>query len=98
MYTKKELNAAKRVIAKIARENHVPEAQVRAAVLAAMDTGRRDPDPDVQTRWARFRYAGAEPTVEEVILWLAGLTKQQLDPALGKAAKPAKFHLVPPAR
>ena len=78
MYTKKELNAAKRVIARIARENHVSKAQVRAEVLAAMNAGRNDPDSDVQARWAGFHYAGAEPTVEELILWLAELTIRRM--------------------
>lgn len=78
MYTKKELHAAKRVIARVARENHVPEAQVRAEILEAMNTGRRDPDPDVQERWAKFHFDGPEPTVEEFVLWLAAAVKQKM--------------------
>ena len=78
MYTKKELNDAKRVIARVARENRVPETWVRAEILAAMNVGRSDPDPEVQAWWARFHYAGAEPTVEELVLWLAALTARRM--------------------
>lgn len=78
MYTKQELLIAKRVISRVAHENSVPETQVRAEVLAAMNAGRHDPDPNVQARWPRFHYAGAEPTVEELVLWLAELTIRRM--------------------
>lgn len=75
MYTKKELKIAADIIRKIAQEHHMPEAQVRAEMEEAMNAGRNDPDPAVQARWAGFHYAGAEPTLEEFILWVAGMTK-----------------------
>lgn len=71
MYTKKELKAAADIIQQIAREHHVPEAQVRAEMEEAMNAGRNNPDPAVQARWAAFRYAGTKPTVEEFILWVS---------------------------
>jgi hypothetical protein len=39
----------------------------------AMDSARLNPDPIIQARWARFQYKGDEPTVEEFILWAAGM-------------------------
>ncbi len=69
MYTKKERKAAAEIIKRIAREHHVPEAQVRADMEEAINAGRNSPDPAVQARWAAFRYDGAEPTPEEFILW-----------------------------
>ena len=78
MYTNREWNAARRALAKIAHENNVSEAQVRAEILTAMNAGMRDPDPEVQARWAGFRCAGADPTAEELILWLAELTARKM--------------------
>lgn len=37
----------------------------------AINTGLNDPDPTVQARWETFQYMGAEPTIEEFILWMA---------------------------
>ncbi len=76
MYTKKELAYAADIIRRIARENHVSEAQVRADMLTAMTIGRANKDPLIQAQWAEFRFAGAEPTVEEFILWTAEKIKQ----------------------
>ncbi len=73
MYTEKELKAAADIIKQIAREHHVSEEQVRLDLQEAMNVGRNNPDPAVQALWATFRYAGAEPTVEEFILWTAAI-------------------------
>lgn len=77
MYTKKERKAAAEIIKRIACEHHVPEAQVRADMEKAMNAGRSSPDPAVQARWAAFRYDGAEPTLEEFILWTAEIAGQR---------------------
>lgn len=74
MYTKKELKIAADTIRQIAWEHHMPEARVRADMEEAMNAGRNDPDPVIRARWADFHYAGAEPTLEEFILWVAGMT------------------------
>ncbi len=75
MYTKKELRAAAGIIKRIAHAHHVPEAQVRADMEEAMNAGKNNPDPAVQAQWATFHYAGAEPTLEEFILWAAAMAK-----------------------
>ena len=75
MYTEEELKGAAKIIKQIAREHHVPEEQVRSDMEEAMNAGRSNPDPAVQTRWATFHFSGKEPTVEEFILWAAALTK-----------------------
>ena len=71
MYTEKELKRAANIIRQIARDNNVPEAQVRKDMKEAMDAGRNNPDLAVQARWREFHYAGDEPTLEEFILWMA---------------------------
>ena len=80
MYTEKELETAAKIIRQIAHENRVPEEQVRADIEAAMNAGRSNPDPAVQAQWAAFQYAGAEPTVEEFILWVATMTQDTIEP------------------
>ena len=78
MYSEKELKSAAGIIKRIAREQHVPEEQIRADMEAAMNAGRSNPDPAVQARWATFQYAGAEPTLEEFILWAAAIAQQDM--------------------
>ena len=63
------------IIRQIARENNVSEKQVRADMKEAMDAGRNNPDPAVQARWKEFQVTGAEPTVEEFILWTAEMVR-----------------------
>lgn len=77
MYTKKELRAAADIIRQVARNHHLPEAQVRADMEEAMNAARSSPDPAVQARLAAFHYAGAEPTLEEFILWAAAMVKRE---------------------
>ena len=69
MYTKKELKAAANIIKKVALQNNVPEAQVRAEMQEAMDLAQNNPDPAAKALWANFHYAGPKPTLEEFILW-----------------------------
>ena len=73
MYKERELKRAAQIIKQIARDNNVPEEQVRADMQEAMDYGRNNPDPIAQARWKEFRYAGSEPTLEEFILWVAAI-------------------------
>ena len=73
MYTQRELKRAGDIIKQIARENHVSEDQVRADMQEAMESARRNPDPLAQARWRDFRYSGADPTLEEFILWVASM-------------------------
>ena len=79
MYTQEELHYAAGIIRSIALENGVPEAEVRAEMEKAMNYGRHDPDPAVQARWASFHFAGAEPTIEEFILWMTEVAQSIKD-------------------
>ncbi len=69
MYTEQELRYARNVIRRIAREHKTSEAQVRAEMMEAIRAGRAN--SSASAGWATFHYAGAEPTVEEWILWAA---------------------------
>lgn len=79
MYTEKELKVAAGIIARIAREHHVPEEQARSDMREAMNAARNDPNPAVQAQWASFHYAGTAPTPEEFILWMAEKAKAASD-------------------
>lgn len=78
MYTAKQLQKAAEIIKRIAREDHLPEAQIRAEMKEAIRAAKNNPDPAARALWASFRYRGAEPTAEEFILWSAGLVKEKL--------------------
>lgn len=71
MYTKKQIEGVSEIIKRIARENHITEAELRTYMKEAMESGRNNPDPLVQAEWAGFDYAGDEPTIEEFILWVS---------------------------
>ncbi len=71
MYTEKALKAAADIIKQVAREHHISEALMRTDMKEAMNTGRASPDPAVQAKWASFHCSGAEPTLEEFIVWVA---------------------------
>lgn len=58
MNTEQEWTKVNRIIRKIAHEHHVSEAKVRADMDEAMHTGRTNPDPAVQARWATFHFSG----------------------------------------
>lgn len=73
MFTQRELKRVGDIIKQIARENHVSEYQVRADMQEAMESARRNTDPLAQARWKEFRYSGANPTLEEFILWVASM-------------------------
>lgn len=64
------------MIEKLAHDKRVPESQVRADMLEAMREAMSNPDPKARERWASFQYDGQEPTLEEFILWVAGLVKE----------------------
>lgn len=78
MYIQKKSNPTANIIKQIAYKNHVTEEEVRTDIKAAMDGGRSNPAPEVQSRWESFHYEGEEPTPEEFILWVASLVMERL--------------------
>ncbi len=78
MYTEREMRAATNIIRRIARESSLSEAQVRSDMQKAIKYGISSPDPAVQAHWATLRYSGAQPTVEEFILWAASMTRNRM--------------------
>lgn len=70
MFSDKEQEYAAKLIQRIAQAHNVTQKQVRAGIAEACRSAIMNPDPEVQARWAAFRYAGAEPTAEEFLLWI----------------------------
>ena len=71
MYSKDAREYAAGIIRQLARMHGVPETQVRADILEAMELCRQDLSPSTRSRWAGFRPAAPEYPVEEFLLWLA---------------------------
>jgi len=78
VYTEREMKAAAKIIRRIARESSLSEAQVRSDMQKAIKYGISSPDAAVQAHWATLRYSGAEPTVEEFILWAASIARSRM--------------------
>ena len=78
MYSERRIRNAADIIRRIAQREGVSEQQARKEIEIAMSHAQHNPDPAVQARWATFHYAGAEPTIEEFILWSANIVREQL--------------------
>ena len=75
MYSRIELKKAARGIKRVARQNGVPEEEVRRDMLVAVNAARNNDDPAVKARWETFHYSGAEPTLEEFLVWCSHLAR-----------------------
>ncbi|WP_449290984.1 hypothetical protein [Oscillibacter ruminantium] len=60
----------------VAKKEGVSVFEVRREIANALEEGKRSSDPAVQAAWARIPHAGEEPTVEEVITYLASEVKR----------------------
>ena len=80
MRRERDLAVAAEIITRIARENKATEDAVRADMTEALRAGARDPDPSVEACWREFSCSGREPTLEELILWLAERAVRNLQP------------------
>ena len=91
MYSEKELMNTAEIIRKIAQAHKVPEAQVRADMMNALNSGKSNPLPEIQARWASFHYAGEEPTAEELILWITYLAMHRRPRSLHRKRSSSLF-------
>ena len=76
MYSRIEIKKAARNIKRVARQNGVPEEEVRRDMLVAMNAARSNDDPAVKARWETFYYSGSEPTLEEFLVWCSHLARE----------------------
>ena len=76
MYSRTEIRRAARNIKLVALQNGVPEEEVRREMTEAMNAARNNNDPAVKARWETFHYRGAEPTLEEFLVWCSRLARE----------------------
>ena len=62
----------------IAAKHGVSVKDVQAEITAALQAGRKSPDPRVQARLDAIPTAGDQPTPEEAIRYLAREVKQRI--------------------
>ena len=72
-----EMASAKRAIAEVARRDGITVAEVRAAMIEAIEEGYNSTDPLVQARWAEIPREGEIPTPEELIIWAGKQLRQE---------------------
>ena len=61
----------KRILEQIAQKEHTTAAEVRREIMEALAEAQRSPDPAVQARWAAVPRRGKEPTLDEIVDYLA---------------------------
>ena len=62
----------------LAEEQHTSEAEIYKNIQLCLDKAKRSPDPNTQAYWCSIPHAGKEPTVEEVLIYLAVQIKSSL--------------------
>ena len=82
--TKKTIQNA---IKYLAEEQHTSEAVVYENIRQCLAEAKQNPDPNVQAYWNSIPHAGAEPTVEEVLIYLAARIKANADQSNYRFAK-----------
>lgn len=70
MYKEKDFNHAANVLKFLAAAHEMPEEEIRAELIAALQAGRTNSDPAVQKRWA-----AAPSGLEAILLWLGEQVK-----------------------
>ena len=68
------------IVGQIARAHGTTPQEVRLSMQQALDEGRGNPDPAVQSAWHSIPSAGGTPTLDEVIAFLVKRLRQQTNP------------------
>ena len=63
----------------VAEEQHTSEAEVYRSIQLCLDEAKKSTDPHTQAYWRSIPHAGKEPTVEEVLIFMAEQIKHRLD-------------------
>lgn len=64
-----------KMIRQIAKKHHATPEQVRREIEAAMEEAKRSQNPAVQARWAAIPHQGDEVTPEDLINYIASLSR-----------------------
>lgn len=68
------------IVGQIARAHGTTPQQVRLSMQQALDEGRRNPDPAIQSMWHSIPSKGGTPTLDEVIVFLVKRLHKQKNP------------------
>ncbi|MDE5755143.1 MAG: sporulation initiation factor Spo0A [Oscillospiraceae bacterium] len=67
----------RKILMKIAAENHTTVAEVRREISIAIEEGMKCSDPEIQKKWRTMSRTGGIPTPEEAILFLSREAKKK---------------------
>ena len=67
----------RKILMRIAAENHTTVAEVRKEISIAIEEGMKSSDPEIQKKWRAMSRTGEAPTPEEAILFLSRETKKK---------------------
>lgn len=70
-----DIEKAKKSIKKLAKEKGISEEAVRREIELAIDEGIKSPEPKAQLFWRTIPCEGDKPRPEEVIAYIADITK-----------------------
>lgn len=59
-----------RILNQIAKRHNTTVSNIRKEIGSAMRIARSNPDPKIQARWEAIPHKGAEPTVDEFIMYM----------------------------
>lgn len=71
-----DIGKAKRAIKNLAKQKGISEKEVRQEIEIAITEGMKSPEPQARAFWETIPHKGEKPTPEEVIAYIADITKQ----------------------
>jgi len=69
----------RKIMMRIAAENHTTVAEVRKEISIAIEEGMNSPDPEIQKKWRAMSRTGEIPTPEEAIICLSKEFRQKYE-------------------
>lgn len=69
------ISKAKKALKKLAKQKNVSEGTIRREIEIAIAEAMKSPEPQAQAFWKSIPHAGGRPTPEEVIAYIADITK-----------------------
>lgn len=71
-----DIGKAKRAIKNLAKQKGISEKEVRQEIEIAIAEGMKSTEPQARAFWETIPHKGEKPTPEEVIAYIADMTKQ----------------------
>ena len=71
------MSNVRKILIKIAADNHTTVAEVRKEISIAIEEGMKSSDPEIQKKWRAMSRTGGTPTPEEAIICLSKEIKKK---------------------